>query len=177
MGKKILLFVIWLILASQPNYAQLRDKPDKECPPGFTKVLIDKNWKCEYLQNLPVTLIRFDATRKGDKAILTWATATEVNHSHYEVEYASDGRNFVYLGRTGLQWVEHKPENGHNYYRLISVDLDGTRHYYKIVYLFFEIEWYEVYSLDGRYLGKFTWNNLPPNQTLIIHRQRYIRYK
>ncbi len=90
------------------------------------------------LNPLPVTLTRFEATRRDADAELTWATASEKNNAGFEVQVSTDGRAF----RT-LHTVEPASANssaprsygytdreagkaGLRYYRLRQLDLDGT---------------------------------------------------
>ncbi|WP_191906948.1 BNR-repeat neuraminidase N-terminal domain-containing protein [Adhaeribacter soli] len=89
---------------------------------------------------LPVELISFTAVKKGNNALLNWATAMEKNNQGFEVQVSEDGREFRALG-----FVEGKGGNsmqqysftdteegkfGTRYYRLKQLDLDGTAAYY-----------------------------------------------
>ena len=86
---------------------------------------------------LPVTLTRFDATRQGGRAVLSWQTATETNNRGYEVQASVDGRTFRVLGFVAAgaaeaaaprryRFVDERPgKAGLHYYRLRQVDLDG----------------------------------------------------
>ena len=75
--------------------------------------------------------------------ILSWATATETNNDHFEVERSSDAINFKTIkeipgAMNSLEtkkyvYVDSNPEPGINYYRLKQVDLDGTYKYAPIV--------------------------------------------
>ncbi|WP_155832853.1 LamG-like jellyroll fold domain-containing protein [Hymenobacter swuensis] len=88
---------------------------------------------------LPVKLVRFTAERKGNDALLQWATAQELNNAYFEVESSVDGRTFRAIGRvtghgTSTQAQEYKLTDANLaryarsvvYYRLRQVDLDGT---------------------------------------------------
>ncbi|MFD2999890.1 T9SS type A sorting domain-containing protein, partial [Pontibacter toksunensis] len=95
---------------------------------------------------LPVELLSFRAAVQGNKALLTWVTASEKDNSHFEVETSLSGvSGFEKVGR-----VESKTTNsstrtsygfthdmgnasGTRYYRLKQVDLDGTYAYSKVV--------------------------------------------
>jgi hypothetical protein len=84
---------------------------------------------------VPVELTQFTGTNKGDKNILNWQTATEVNNSHFVVQKSRDGNNFTDIGTvkangsTGTpqyyDFVDAQPLTGVNYYRLQQVDRDG----------------------------------------------------
>ena len=84
-------------------------------------------------------LVRFTAERKGNDALLQWATAQELNNAYFEVESSVDGRTFRAIGRvtghgTGTQAQEYTLTDANLaryarsvvYYRLRQVDLDGT---------------------------------------------------
>ncbi len=90
---------------------------------------------------LPVELIRFDAV-KGDEHIdLSWATASEVNNSHFEVEKSYDAKTWVKIGEVkgnGNSQAIIKyaftdeaglGEAGQAFYRLKQVDFDGVFEY------------------------------------------------
>jgi hypothetical protein len=91
---------------------------------------------------LPVALTQFAAAAEGVAAVrLTWATASEKNSRHFEVERSADGVAFVAIGtvaaagttataRTYALRDAALPAGASVlYYRLRQVDLDGTAHY------------------------------------------------
>ena len=47
---------------------------------------------------LPVELLSFKATADKDHIDLTWATASELNNSHFELERSEDGKSFKMIG-------------------------------------------------------------------------------
>lgn len=87
---------------------------------------------------LPVTLTRFDVRARRLDAVLTWATATEKNSSHFLVERSTDTRTWASVTRVAGAGTTTQPrEYGYTdanigargtafYYRLQQVDLDGT---------------------------------------------------
>ena len=93
---------------------------------------------------LPVNLLSFTAN-KTDKhtVIVNWSTSSEINNHHYEVERSGDGSSFATLGSVAAsaaltqvkqyQYIDLKPLNGVNYYRLKQVDKDGQFHYSAVV--------------------------------------------
>lgn len=92
---------------------------------------------------LPITLESFTA-RQSDQIIdLIWTTLSEINNDHFELEKSMDGLIWEFfsrisakgqeVGRTNYHLVDHYPFAGNNFYRLIQVDLDGTRHHQGIV--------------------------------------------
>ncbi|RDV14430.1 T9SS C-terminal target domain-containing protein [Pontibacter diazotrophicus] len=94
---------------------------------------------------LPVELIFFKAAVQGNKALLTWETASEQDNSHFEVETSLSGVSFEKVGRVDSKTTNssirtsyaftHNMGNasGTRYYRLKQVDLDGTFAYSKVV--------------------------------------------
>ncbi|SOD88371.1 T9SS type A sorting domain-containing protein [Spirosoma fluviale] len=90
---------------------------------------------------LPVTLLSFSATPKGDRVQLAWQTASESNASHFRIERSLDLREFFTVGKVvaggttnerqyyGL--TDSNPHPGINYYRLSQLDFNGTVHTYK----------------------------------------------
>lgn len=84
---------------------------------------------------LPVELLGFDAECVGSSVVLEWSTASENNSSHFVVERSSDGSTFDPVGRveaagfsqaTMTYTFMDNASPGSAYYRLRSVDLDGT---------------------------------------------------
>ncbi len=89
---------------------------------------------------LPIILIDFQGklTEKGN--LLTWQTSTEINASHFEIEYNNSGINFE---KAGERKAQGKPANYfflHNqifeetyHYRLKTVDMDGSYQYSNVI--------------------------------------------
>jgi hypothetical protein len=95
---------------------------------------------------LPIELLYFTAIPVENKIInLDWATASESNNHHFEIERSIDGVNFEYLTtvkakgngnsvtKQEYNTVDKKPYKGISYYRLKQVDISGTYEYAKIV--------------------------------------------
>ncbi len=88
---------------------------------------------------LPVELTSFTVTYKQKEVSLTWTTVSELNNSHFEIEYSIDGASFRAIdevagnGTTQLKqeysYTHKTPANGTNYYRLKQVDYDGAFEY------------------------------------------------
>ena len=86
---------------------------------------------------LPVTLASFKAFASESNSVrLDWATAEEASTSHFELEHSLTGKTWSKIGEmkaagnnTGLKsytYIHTNPPPAVNYYRLKSVDLDGT---------------------------------------------------
>ena len=90
---------------------------------------------------LPISLKDFIATYSENKVLLNWSTATELNSSKFIVQGSTDGISFTNIGSlnaigngtNSYHFTDNKPSNGINYYRLQSLDKDGTSTYSKIV--------------------------------------------
>lgn len=93
---------------------------------------------------LPVKLIDFNATLLDKSTILEWKTAEEINSSHYDVEYSTDGQYFNTLSSINSQnsligstylYKHLNPTTGKNFYRLKMVDIDGKFDYSPVIML------------------------------------------
>jgi|GEM_PF-1486545 len=90
---------------------------------------------------LPVKLISFDAKRTGANALVTWATASEISNSGFEVQVSTDGTTFRKLAFVASQAInstttlkysfldEENGKTGTRYYRLSQIDEDGKNEY------------------------------------------------
>jgi hypothetical protein len=93
---------------------------------------------CDVSLALPVELTRFAAAQAGKTALIQWGTAVEDAVSHFRVERSGTGTDFSLIqevsarsdSRTNNAYevTDTQPLSGSNYYRLTTVDLDGTRH-------------------------------------------------
>ena len=92
---------------------------------------------------MPVELLYFKSSVYGSEVELDWATASEQNSSHFEIQKSSNGLSFETIGSVPSAGYSSKKiyytfrdENavsGTTYYRLKQVDLDGTVAYSKTV--------------------------------------------
>ncbi|MDO6389867.1 T9SS type A sorting domain-containing protein [Pontibacter sp. BT731] len=93
---------------------------------------------------LPVELLYFNATKRGNDVVLDWATASELDNKGFEVQVSSDAKNFRVLGfveskvnTTSLKQLytyvdKENGKQGVRYYRLKQVDLDGKSEIFNI---------------------------------------------
>lgn len=92
--------------------------------------------------SLAVELVDFNVQAKERNALLNWITATEINHSHFEVEKSTNLQDWVNIDRVynsfkekdGLKYYSLNDEDfakksSHAYYRIKVVDLDGGYEY------------------------------------------------
>ena len=101
--------------------------------------------------SLPVELISFEADVVEHHSVLTWYTASEENNSHFTVQRSKDGlSNWESIGRVegsgntnnliSYNYTDLAPYKGHNYYRLVQVDYDGTETLTPVDWVLFNVE-------------------------------------
>lgn len=92
---------------------------------------------------LPVVLTKFEGKQVNRLVTLKWATESEIDNSHFDIEKSIDGVRFESLGSlegvgttnetNNYKFNDNNPSNGVNYYRLKQVDFDGEYEYSKII--------------------------------------------
>lgn len=92
----------------------------------------------EYVGNLPVNLLSFNARKTSAGTSLNWKTTTEIDNSEFIIEKSTDGKSYITLttikgkgtGTSAISqdytFVDVNPVLGVNYYRLIQKDINGT---------------------------------------------------
>lgn len=88
---------------------------------------------------LPIELLSFSAMKDGQQVLTTWATATELNNDHFELQRSFDGAVWSTIGSIPgsgttqsthfYDLVDPAPHMGVDYYRLKQVDVDGSSTY------------------------------------------------
>lgn len=94
---------------------------------------------------LPVTWLKFEGNYLGEAIQLNWATGSEENNSHFEIERSPDGRDWELINTVNgagtssqvntYQSIDENPFKGINYYQLKQIDFDGEYDYSKTVVL------------------------------------------
>ncbi|MEO6135288.1 MAG: hypothetical protein ABIP35_09055, partial [Ginsengibacter sp.] len=82
---------------------------------------------------LPVTFVSVKAEQKDADVEVEWKVENESNMKQYEVEKSIDGTNFAIAGKVSAMnngaavytWLDQKANDGWNYYRIRSVDING----------------------------------------------------
>jgi hypothetical protein len=91
---------------------------------------------------LPVTLLEVGATLLGKTVQVQWTSTNEYNLAQYEVEHSNNGNTFISSGSVNARntpgvhqysMIDYTPSSGNNFYRVKSVNLDGTFKYSAIV--------------------------------------------
>ena len=88
---------------------------------------------------LPVDLAMFTAKKTDNNILLGWRTESEYNNEKFLIQRSQNGNNFETIGEVlGLgdsfesnvySFVDTRPMNGLNYYRLKQMDFDGKFDY------------------------------------------------
>jgi hypothetical protein len=91
---------------------------------------------------LPVTLLSFTATKQHTADLITWKTSNEINNDYFVVEHSTNAKTFTSVGQVkanaingngSYNLLNERPANGHNYYRLAQVDIDGKTTYSNVI--------------------------------------------
>ena len=99
---------------------------------------------------LPVDLVFFTAELEGDKVVIEWATASEINNDYFTVQRSADGdislssvqgfEDLVNIDGGGTSnmtlyytVIDNNPIFGTSYYRLLQTDHDGQREYFDAI--------------------------------------------
>lgn len=94
----------------------------------------------QYIQPpLPIEIFGFTVQLDGNDAKIGWQVAEEANLSRYEIERSTDAIHFekigliTAIGKSEYQFIDFNLKNGTFYYRLRSVDQDGSSEHSPIV--------------------------------------------
>jgi hypothetical protein len=87
---------------------------------------------------LPVIIKEFTAEKVKEGTTLNWIVGTEINTSHYIIEWSTDGKNFSTIGHKEAEkaaiysFLHTAPTVGMNYYRIKILDSDGLSAYSEV---------------------------------------------
>jgi hypothetical protein len=91
---------------------------------------------------LPLQLMSFTGVLKPIGTELNWTTQNELNVDRFEVQRSTNGTDFAAIGsvkaknssgENKYQFLDAKPQQGINYYRLKMIDKDGSYNYSAVV--------------------------------------------
>ncbi len=98
--------------------------------------------------SLPIYLLYFDGYTSNSAINLIWATSYEENFDYFELEKSVNAVDFTTLGQlygkggldliTHYQFIDESPFEDINYYRLKSIDHDGTFEYHPVISVNFD---------------------------------------
>jgi len=85
--------------------------------------------------------LQFNGRVDAGQVFLNWATADELNNSHFEIERSANGTNFSKAGTVASKggngnaynFIDTKPLGAVTFYRLKQVDLDGRATYSRVL--------------------------------------------
>ncbi len=116
---------------------------------------------------MPVELISFSATIKGDVILLNWKTATEVNNYGFEVQRSANSVGLTEWETIGFveghgnsnspkyySFTDSNPLNGAISYRLKQIDTDGKFEYSPVIEI--ESNLLTEYVLEQNYPNPFS---------------------
>lgn len=91
---------------------------------------------------VPVEMLSFEVSREEKTAILSWATATEINNAGWNIQESHNGFTWNTIDwvdgngdsheRIAYQYENEITKEGLTFYRLEQVDLDGTKSYSEV---------------------------------------------
>ncbi len=100
--------------------------------------------------SLPVKLSNLKATQKNNKIQLTFSNSTESDVQTYTVERSTDGRKFIAIkdldplknngGKVAYDYFDNEPLQGHNYYRIKAIELDGKTVFSSVAHVLTSIQ-------------------------------------
>ena len=91
---------------------------------------------------LPVTYKTIKAYQQGNNIAVEWTVEDEINISKYEVQKSTDGVSFTKVNTTAAKgtsgsitynFLDVHPEQGNNFYRILSYNQSGAFEYSKVV--------------------------------------------
>ena len=117
---------------------------------------------------VPVKLLSFSAVQNNNRTVqLQWKTTNEVDNKNFVVERSKDGVNFTVLENieaknealSNYTFIDKKPNESVNYYRLKQVDKNGKFTYSNIVAI----------NLNSNEINAFSIYPNPINDILNLH--------
>ena len=97
---------------------------------------------------LPIELVSFTAEKQGTMTNLKWITDSETNNSFFTIERSTNAINFQEIGKVSgagtskaklvYQFMDDRPRDGINYYRLSQTDYDGHQTIFDIQSVYFQ---------------------------------------
>ncbi|MFZ1528933.1 MAG: T9SS type A sorting domain-containing protein [Ferruginibacter sp.] len=129
---------------------------------------------------VPLSLLSFEAKKRGETVGLSWKTTNEINTSHFEIERSSNGTGFTKIGSKNSANIpgEHaylyddtQPHKGVNFYRLKQVDIDGKYRYSKIIRVLFNAygNGLEIYPNPAKDMVQFAFAGKQKNVLITVY--------
>ncbi|MBK7095419.1 MAG: lamin tail domain-containing protein [Saprospiraceae bacterium] len=96
---------------------------------------------------LPIDILKFELLSSDNAVKLSFSTSSEINNSHFLIEWSSDAKNWIEIGTQQgsgttrevkeYSFIHETPASGTNYYRLTQVDFDGRKETFPVKSVFF----------------------------------------
>ncbi len=112
------------------------------------------------IQPMPVEMLSMEVSATGNEVAVNWVVAREINLSHYVVEWSADAEHFSTAGTVSARGTDSgnqhysishlASESGAIYYRLLSVDIDGTVEIKGLRVVQLGSAQFNAYTRDGR---------------------------
>jgi hypothetical protein len=90
---------------------------------------------------LPVTFLKLSGHIAGGQALINWKVAQEIDVQRYEIQKSTDGNQFETVGvvearqLNSYDWLDNRLFYGYNFYRIRSVNIDGSFDYSRVLRL------------------------------------------
>ncbi len=105
-------------------------------------------WDLKITAPLPVNISQWQAQKNNNTVVCQWTTEQEINTASFTVERSTDGINFSPIGtlpaagnsssQKYYTYTDKVPENGTNYYRLRTNDIDSRWKWSNIIAVKFD---------------------------------------
>ncbi|MGE5356657.1 MAG: T9SS type A sorting domain-containing protein [Deltaproteobacteria bacterium] len=99
------------------------------------------------VNSMPVILVNYKVQAKGNITNIIWSTSSEINNSHFLIEWSRDANEWNEIGTVKAGGTTHdikeytfiheNPKAGINYYRLTQVDFDGRKETFPVKSVYF----------------------------------------
>lgn len=140
---------------------------------------------------MPIKLVNFEATAAPQGAQLVWETSMEKNFHYFQIERAGADLNFLPIGQeeskggldvnTSYGYLDRTLKAGKNYYRLRSVDYDGSYEYSNVVFVNWSngsgIKVYPNPTVDGTVKIELNDNIATPTGVTLLDQMGHIVYR
>jgi hypothetical protein len=100
---------------------------------------LDSVWVTSFSTIIPVTFGGISATVSNGVVKISWSIETEINTKQYIIERSSNGSQFSQAGvltannASNYSWLDNSPISGNGFYRVKSIDANGTVKYSNII--------------------------------------------
>ncbi|MFN4082342.1 MAG: T9SS type A sorting domain-containing protein [Bacteroidia bacterium] len=139
---------------------------------------------------LPVKWLDFNYKLLTDGILLNWSTASEINNSHFEIEYSFDNEIWQYAGKVDgasnsntinrYNFFHQTLNNQKVYYKIKQVDFDGKSSYSNTIVVYDKNEEIKIWA--NQELKQITTNIFEPvtvkliklNGEVVLYKQNHI---